>query len=85
MRVGWTKERGAVGVGQQRGEQAESWRGTMDRASQHWTLETVWGPVKKIESKDVGIPVLVEFSLVTHASDSPHMHVVLQYLLFALG
>ena len=23
---------------------------------------------------------IVEFSLVTHASDSPHMHVVLQYL-----
>ena len=23
---------------------------------------------------------IVEFSLVTHASDSPHMHIVLQYL-----
>ncbi len=29
--------------------------------------------------------VLVEFSLVTHASDSPHMHIVLQYLFSALG
>ena len=28
---------------------------------------------------------IVEFSLVTHASDSPHMHVVLQYLFSALG
>ena len=28
--------------------------------------------------------LLVEFSLVTHASDSPHMHVVLQYLLLLL-
>ena len=68
---------------------AESWRGTTDRGSQHRTPETVEetreGPAKKIESKDVGIPVLVEFSQVTHASDSPHMHVELQYLLFALG
>ena len=28
---------------------------------------------------------IVEFSQVTHASDSPHMHVVLQYLFSALG
>ena len=28
---------------------------------------------------------IVEFSLVTHASDSPHMHIVLQYLFSALG
>ena len=28
---------------------------------------------------------IVEFSLVTHASDSLHMHIVLQYLFSALG
>ena len=76
MRVGWTKElRG-------------SWRGTTDRGSQHLTPETVGDKIGSSEEdrlKMSAFEVLVEFSLVTHASDSPHMHIVLQYLFSALG
>ena len=74
----WTAERRA----------AESWRGTTDRGSQHRTPETVGDKIGSSEEdrlKMSAFEVLVEFSLVTHASDSPHMHIVLQYLFSALG
>ena len=75
---GWTAERRA----------AESWRGTTDKGSQHRTPETVGDKIGSSEEdrlKMSAFEVLVEFSLVTHASDSPHMHIVLQYLFSALG
>ena len=75
---GWTAERRA----------AESWRGTTDRGSQHRTPETVGDKIGSSEEdrlKMSAFEVLVEFSLVTHASNSPHMHIVLQYLFSALG
>ena len=66
----------------------ESWRGTTDRGSQRWTRETVGDKIGSSEEdrlKMSAFEVLVEFLLVTHASDSPHMHIVLQYLFSALG
>ena len=75
---GWTAEKRA----------AESWRGTTDRGSQHRTPETVGDKIGSSEEdrlKMSTFEVLVEFSLVTHASDSPHMHIVLQDLFYALG
>ena len=76
---GWTAERQA----------AESWRGSTDRGSQHRTPETVGDKIGSSEEDRLkmmsAFEVLVEFSLVTHASDSPHMHIVLQYLFSALG
>ena len=79
--------RGQLAAGQQRGEQqrvgVEPRRG-----SQHWTPETVGDKIGSSEEdrlKMSAFEVLVEFSLVTHASDSPHMHIVLQYLFSALG
>ena len=73
----WTAERRA----------AESWRGTTDRGSQHWTPETVGDKIGSSEEdrlKMSAFEVLVEFSLVTHASDSPHMHIVLHTFLCSL-
>ena len=70
----WTAERRA----------AESWRVTTDRGSQHWTPETVGDKIGSSEEdrlKMSAFVVLVEFSLVTHASDSPHMHIVLHTFL----
>ena len=70
----WTAERRA----------AESWRGTTDRGSQHGTPETVGDKIGSSEEdrlKMSAFEVLVEFSLVTHASDSPHMHIVLHTFL----
>ena len=91
----WTAERQlATGPG---GEQLaldsreasrESWRGTTDRGSQHRSPETLGDKIGSSEEdrlKMSAFEVLVEFSLVTHASDSPHMHIVLQYLFSALG
>ena len=72
---GWTAERRA----------AESWRGTTDRGSQHRTPETVGDKIGSSEEdrlKMSAFEVLVEFSLVTHASDSPHMHIVFAIPLF---
>ena len=66
----------------------ESWRGTTDRGSQHRTPETVGDKIGSSEDdrlKMSAFEVLGEFSLVNHASDSPHMHIVLQYLFSALG
>ena len=40
---------------------------------------------RRLSLKMSAFEVLVEFLLVTHASDSPHMHIVLQYLFSALG
>ena len=79
-----------MATGQQRGESAEkSWRGSTDRGSQHRTPETVaekrgssHGEEDRLKMS--AFKLLVEFSLVTHASDSPLMHVVLQYLLLLL-
>ena len=62
----------------------ESWRGTTDRGSQHRTPETVGDKIGFSEEdrlKMSAFEVLVEFSLVTHASDSPHMHIVLHTFL----
>ena len=62
----------------------ESWRGTTDRGSQHRTPETVGDKIGSSEEdrlKMSAFEVLVEFSLVTHASDSPHMHIVLHTFL----
>ena len=62
----------------------ESWRGTTDRGSQHRTPETVGDKIGSTEEdrlKMSAFEVLVEFSLVTHASDSPHMHIVLHTFL----
>ena len=62
----------------------ESWRGTTDRGSQHRTPETVGDKIGSSEEdrlKMSAFEVLVEFSLVTHASDSPHMHKVLHTFL----
>ncbi len=77
MRVGWTKElRG-------------SWR--LDRRELAWnhgemrsTPETVADKIGSSEEdrlKMSAFEVLVEFSLVTHASDSPHKHIVLHTFL----
>ena len=60
----------------------ESWRGTTDRGSQHGTPETVAEKRGSSHSEEdrlkmSAFELLVEFSLVTHASASPHMHVVL--------
>ena len=66
----------------------QSWRGTTDRGSQHRTPETSGdkiGSSKEDRLKMSAFEVLVEFSLVTHASDSSHLHIVLQYLFSALG
>ena len=61
---GWTAERQA----------AESWRLDSRKARQH-------GIGSSDRSQDESdSSSIVEFSLVTHASDSPHMHIVLQYL-----
>ena len=71
---GWTAER----------RTAESWHVTTDRGSQHWTPETVGDKIGSSEEdrlKMSAFEVLVEFSLVTHASDSLHMHVVLHTFL----
>ena len=64
---------------------AESWRGTTDRGSQHWTPETS-GRQDRVQRRRLSLKMsafelLVEFSLVTHASDSLHMHVVLHTFL----
>ena len=82
IRVGWTKEL----AGSWRLDSKQSCRGTTDRGSQHRTPETVaekrgssHGEEDRLKMS--AFELLVEFSLVTHASDSPHMHVVLQYLL----
>ena len=79
---GWTAER-QLAAGQQKGEQqrvgVEPRRG-----SQHWTPETVGDKIGSSEEdrlKMSAFEVLVEFSLVTHASDSLHMHVVLHTFL----
>ena len=96
MRVGWTKELRAVDGGPRRVSwrrdpdesswdwTAESWRGTTNRGSQHWTPGTVGDKIGSSEEdrlKMSAFEVLVEFSLVTHASDSPHMHIVLHTFL----
>ena len=70
-----------------RRDSKESWRGTTDRGSQHWTPETGGDKIGSSEEdrlKMSAFELLVEFSLVTHASDSPHMHVVLHNSPFAL-
>ena len=92
MRVGWTKELrgvdGGPGRGSWRRDSRESWRGTTDRGSQHRTPETVGDKIGSSEEdrlKKSDSSSFVEFSQVTHASDSPHMHIVLQYLFSALG
>ena len=77
------------GRGSWRRDSKQSWRGTTDRGSQHWTPETVVEKRGSSHSEEdrlkmSAFELLVEFSLVTHASDSPHMHVVLQYLLLLL-
>ncbi len=63
----------------------KSWRGTMDRGSQHRTRETVAEKIGSSEEDWVKrcrhSSCFVEFSLVTHASVSLHMHVVLHTLL----
>ena len=73
----------------ERRDSKQSWRGTTDRGSQHRTLETVaekrgssHGEEDRLKMS--AFELLVEFSLVTHASDRLHMHVVLQYLLLLL-
>ena len=73
----------------ERRDSKQSWRGTMDRGSQHRTPETVaekrgssHGEEDRLKMS--AFELLVEFSLLTHASDSPHMHVVLQYILLLL-
>ena len=94
--VGAGQQAGVDDATQQRGSwrldsreaSRESWRGTTDRGSQHRTPETVGDKIGSSEEdrlKMSAFEVLVEFSLVTHASDSPHMHIVLQYLFSALG
>ena len=98
-RVGWTKELARVDDGTrtravgdwtaERWDSKQSWRGTTDRGSQHRTPETVAEKRGSSHSEEdrlkmSALELLVEFSLVTHASDSPHMHVVLQYLLLLL-
>ena len=72
----------------ERRDSKQSWRGTTDRGSQHRTPETVAEKRRSSHGEDrlkmSAFELLVEFSLVTHASDSLHMHVVLQYLLLLL-
>ena len=92
MRVGWTKELAGVDGGTrtravgdwtaERRDSKQSWRGTTDRGSQHRTPEIVaekrgssHGEEDRLKMS--AFELLVEFLLVTHASDSPHMHVVL--------
>ena len=66
----------------ERWDSKQSWHGTTDRGSQHRTPETVaekrgssHGEEDRLKMS--AFELLVEFSLVTHASDSPYMHVVL--------
>ena len=76
--------RDELATGRQGDWTAESWRGTTDRGSQHRTPETVGDKIGSSEEdrlKMSAFEVLVEFSLVTHASDSPHMHIVLHTFL----
>ena len=83
MRVGWTKEL----RGSWRRDSKESWRGTTDRGSQHRTPETSGrqdGVQRRRRVEMTAFQLLVEFSLVTLASDNLHMHVVLKYLLLLL-
>ena len=73
-----------LATGRQGDWTAESWRGTTDRGSQHRTPETVGDKIGSSEEdrlKMSAFEVLVEFSLVTHASDSPHMHIRLHTFL----
>ena len=81
-----------MAAGQQRGEQqrGEQQRVGVEprRGSQHWTPETVGDKIGSSEEDQLkmsAFEVLVKFSLVTHASDSPDMHIVLQYHFSALG
>ena len=77
--------RGQLAAGQQRGEQRElACNIRRNKGSQHRTPETVGDKIGSSEEdrlKMSAFEVLVEFSLVTHASDSPHMHVVLHTFL----
>ena len=87
MRVGWEKElagswRRDPEESSWRRDSKESWRGTTDRGSQHRTPETVAEKRRSSHGEEdrlkmSAFELLVEFSLVTHASVSLHMHVVL--------
>ena len=71
--VGWTKElRGSWRWDSREVSQQRSWRGTTDRCSWHRTPSEE-DRVKRCQHSSC----FVEFSLVTHASVSLHMHVVL--------
>ena len=91
----WTAERQLTGDPDE-----SSWRWTAERRANRVGVEPRTGAVNtglrrpvadKMGSSEENrlkmsaFELLVEFSLVTHASNSPHMHVVSQYLLFALG
>ena len=81
--------RGQLAAGQRQAN-SRGWRGSTDRGSQHQTPEqrgeAAWDRVQREWVKMSLIPVaLWNFTLVTYASDSPHMHIVLQYLFSALG
>ena len=92
-RVGsWTGDHGSVGGWRAERQAAE---GSCGWTGERRTERLAWihgGAVNTRETRQHGIGSsekslkmsdssgTVEFSLVTHASDSPHMHVVLQYL-----
>ena len=74
-------DKGARGVdgGPGRG----SWRWTAERREERVGVEPRTGAVKIGSSEEdrLKMSAFVEFSLVTHASDSPHMHIVLHTFL----
>ena len=55
------------------------------QAEGSWRLDSREGSPARVSQDESDSSSIVEFSLVTHASDSPHMHIVLQYLFSALG
>ena len=84
MRVGWTKEQRAVGGGTEKRVGVEPRTGAVNTGLRRPVADKM-GSSEGNRLKMSAFELLVEFSLVTQTSDSPHMHVVLQYLLFALG
>ena len=81
-------EKGAerqLATGQQRGESAEelAWNHGQMRSTPETVAEKI-GSSEEEWVRMLAFQLLVEFSQVTHASFSPHMHVVLHILLLLL-
>ena len=81
-RVGWTKELAGVsdGTAERRVNRELAWNHGQMRSTPETVAEKI-GSSEEDWVKMSAFQLLVEFSLVTHASVSPHMHVVLHTLL----